>query len=320
MDRKERRQKGGQFVREESYFRNWITPDGSPGPTGDGGFMAEAGRYHLYVSLACPWAHRALIMRKIKGLENKISISVTHHYMGDHGWSFQHADGVIKDYILRSKYLYEVYIAAESNFSGRVSVPVLWDKENSTIVNNESSEIIRMLNDAFNEVGAIGPNYYPPDLTNKIDDVNARIYSTVNNGVYKAGFATTQEAYDEAVTELFETLDWLEDLLARRRYITGDRITEADWRLFPTLVRFDSVYQGHFKCNIRRIIEYPNLWAYTRELYQFSGVAETVNLGHIKKHYYGSHETINPTLIVPRGPELDFTIPHGRDTLVGKSG
>ena len=316
MSRSERQQHSGQFVRDEPYFRNWITSDGAPGPTGKGGFIAEAGRYHLYVSLACPWAHRALIMRKIKGLEDKISISVTHHYMGDSGWSFKDDDGVIRDNILGSDYMHEIYVAADPNYSGRVSVPVLWDKGNSTIVNNESSEIIRMFNNSFNEIGATGPDYYPPELTDKIDKLNDRIYHTVNNGVYKTGFATTQAAYEEAVTELFETLDWLEALLSRQRYIAGDRITEADWRLFPTLVRFDSVYHGHFKCNIRRIIDYPNLWGYTRELYQQQGVMETVDLDHIKKHYYGSHETVNPTLIVPCGPDLNFTVPHGRDAFL----
>ena len=316
MDRNQRRQQSGKFVRAEPYFRNWITPDGLPGPSGKGGFKAEAGRYHLYISLACPWAHRTLIMRKIKGLEDKITLSVTHHFMGDHGWSFHDADGVLPDPILESEYMHQVYAAAEPTYSGRVSVPVLWDRETATIVNNESPEIIRMFNSAFNQVGASGPDYYPADLAAEIDKVNDRIYTTLNNGVYRSGFATTQEAYSEAVSELFETLDWLEDRLSHQRYVAGCRITEADWRLFPTLVRFDSVYHGHFKCNIHRIVDYPNLWGYTRELYQFPGVAETVDVQHTKHHYYGGHETVNPTLIVPLGPNLDFTLPHGRDELL----
>ena len=315
MDRNARRKEIEKFVRGETYFRNWITPDGAPGPTGKGGFKAEAGRYHLYISLACPWAHRTFIMRKIKDLDDKISLSVTHHYMGDHGWSFHDGEGVISDPILGSEYVHQVYAAAEPTYSGRVSVPVLWDKETATIVNNESPEIIRMFNSAFGEVGAVGPDYFPAELAEKIEAVNDRIYRTVNNGVYRSGFATTQDAYSEAVTELFETLDWLEDRLGRQRYLVGDQITEADWRLFPTLIRFDAVYHGHFKCNIRRIVDYPNLWGYTRELYQFPGIAETVDLTHIKHHYYGSHETVNPTLVVPLGPDVDFTSPHGRDAL-----
>ncbi len=316
VDRNERRQLSGEFVRAEPYFRNWITADGAAGPSGKGGFKAEAGRYHLYISLACPWAHRTLIMRKIKGLEDKISLSVVHHYMGEYGWSFHDADGVIPDSVVGAEYMHQIYAAAEPTYSGRVSVPVLWDKEASTIVNNESPEIIRMFNSAFDGVGASGPDYYPAELVAEIDQVNDRIYNTVNNGVYRSGFATTQEAYEGAVSELFETLDWLEDRLSRQRYVAGDRITEADWRLFTTLIRFDAVYHGHFKCNIRRIVDYPNLWGYTRELYQFPGIAETVDLFHIKHHYYGSHETVNPTLIVPLGPDLDFAVPHGRDALL----
>ncbi len=316
MDRNERRQQSGKFVRAEPYFRNWITADGTPGPSGKGGFKAEAGRYHLYISLACPWAHRTLIMRKIKGLEEKISLSAVHPYMGDHGWSFHDADGVLPDPIIGAEHMHQIYAAAEPTYSGRVSVPVLWDRETATIVNNESPEIIRMFNGAFGNVGASGPDYYPADLAAEIDQVNDRVYTTLNNGVYRSGFATKQEAYEEAVGELFDTLDWLEDRLRRQRYVAGDRITEADWRLFPTLVRFDPVYHGHFKCNLRRIVDYPNLWGYTRELYQFPGVAETVDLYHIKHHYYGSHETVNPTLIVPLGPDIDFNAPHGRDALL----
>ena len=315
MDRNARQKEIGKFIRGETSFRSWITSDGAPGPSGKGGFKAETGRYHLYISLACPWAHRTLIMRKIKGLDDKISLSVTHHYMGDHGWSFQDGKGVISDPILRSEYVHQIYAAAEPTYSGRVSVPVLWDKETATIVNNESSEIIRMFNSEFGDVGAVGPDYFPSDLAEEIETVNDRIYRTVNNGVYRSGFATTQDAYSEAVTELFETLDWLEDRLSRQRYLVGDQITEADWRLFATLIRFDAVYHGHFKCNIRRIVDYPNLWGYTRELFQFPGIAETVDLYHIKHHYYGSHETVNPTLVVPLGPDVDFTIPHGRDVL-----
>ena len=302
----------GHFVRKAAQFRNWVTADGSPGPSGRGGFKAEAGRYHLYVSLACPWANRTLIFRHIKGLEDMISLSVVHWYMGHQGWTFEPGDGVIADPIHDAHYFHEVYTGADPGYSGRVTVPVLWDKQTDTIVSNESSEIIRMFNDAFDQVGALPGDYYPGELRGEIDEINARIYSNVNNGVYKAGFATTQEAYEEAVFPLFETLDWLEHRLSQRRYLMGDRLTEADWRLFTTLVRFDPVYVGHFKCNIRRLADYPNLSAYTRELYQHEGVADTINMHHIKDHYYGSHETINPTGVVPVGPELDLSEPHGR--------
>ena len=304
----------GHFVRSAAKFRNWVTADGSPGPDGRGGFRAEPGRYHLYVSLACPWANRTLIFRHLKGLEEMISLSVVHWRMKDHGWTFEAGDGVIPDPIHGASYMHEVYTAALADYSGRVTVPVLWDKQEGTIVSNESSEIIRMFNSAFDEVGARDGDYYPAELRNEIDEINARIYSNVNNGVYKAGFATSQAAYEEAVVPLFETLDWLEHRLARGRYLFGGRLTEADWRLFTTLVRFDPVYVGHFKCNLKRIADYPNLWAYTRDLYQHEGAAETIDMHHIKHHYYASHDTINPTAVVPAGPILDFWAPHGRDT------
>jgi len=306
---------GGRFVRKAPQFRNWVTADGSAGPSGDGGFKAEAGRYHLYVSHACPWAHRTMIFRALKGLEDMISISVVHWYMADNGWEFAEGDGVIADTINGSDYMYQVYTAAKSNYSGRVTVPVLWDKHTNTIVSNESPEIIRMFNSAFDGIGARAGDYYPEALRGEIDQVNERVYDTLNNGVYKSGFATTQEAYEEAVVPLFETLDWLEERLSKQRYITGAQITEADWRLFTTLVRFDPVYVGHFKCNIRRIIDYPNLSNYVRDLYQHPGVAETVHMDHIKKHYYASHETVNPSRVVPLGPDMDFTLPHNRAAL-----
>jgi putative glutathione S-transferase len=296
----------GHFVRSESRFRNWVTADGASGPSGEGGFKAEAGRYHLYVSYACPWAHRALIFRALKGLESMISLSVVNWHMGDRGWTFERGPGVIPDPFHHAKMLADVYIAADAKYSGRVTVPVLWDKQRGTIVNNESAEIIRMLNGAFDGLGATPGDYYPQDLRAEIDPLNERIYATVNNGVYKAGFATTQAAYEEALTPLFETLDWLEDRLASRRYLCGDRLTEADWRLFTTLLRFDPVYVGHFKCNIRRIADYPRLSAYLAALLGVPGVRGTVHLDHIKNHYYGSHKTINPTGIVPVGPKLDW--------------
>ena len=305
----------GRFVRKDASFRNWVTHDGSAGPSGDGGFKAEGGRYHLYVSLACPWAHRTLIFRSLKGLEEMISVSVVHWYMAENGWTFAPGDGVIADTENNADFLHQVYTAAKADFSGRVTVPVLWDKKTGTIVSNESSEIIRMMNSAFDEIGAAPGDLYPQALSTEIDGVNARVYDAVNNGVYKAGFATTQEAYDEAVIPLFETLDWLEDRLAHKRYIIGNIITEADWRLFTTLVRFDPVYVGHFKCNIRRIADYPNLSEYVRDLYQQPGIAQTVNMEHIKKHYYASHETVNPSLVVPAGPEVDYTAPHNRTRL-----
>ncbi|WP_312752570.1 glutathione S-transferase family protein [Psychrobacter sanguinis] len=307
---------GGRFQRDLSRFRSWVTVDGSAGPSGSDGFKAEPNRYHLYVSLACPWAHRTLIFRKLKGLEDMISVSAVHPLMHENGWTFQDGPGVIADPIFNADYMYQIYTAAQSDYTGRVTVPVLWDKKNNIIVSNESSEIIRMFNSAFDEVGANKDvNFLPEDLRGKIDELNDFIYPNINNGVYKSGFATTQEAYDEAVVDLFKALDTIEARLENNRYLTGDSITEADWRLFTTLIRFDPVYVGHFKCNIRRIVDYPNLWGYTRDLYQVPGVAETVNMDHIKSHYYGSHDTINPTLIVPRGPDIDFMSAHGREKL-----
>jgi putative glutathione S-transferase len=303
---------GGRFERKAPQFRNWITEDGSAGPTGKGSFNAEPGRYHLYVSLACPWAHRTLIFRGLKGLESMVSISVVHWYMAENGWTFDPADGVIPDTVNDAQFVYQIYTKANSNYSGRVTVPVLWDKKTKNIVSNESSEIIRMFNSAFDSVGATYGDYYPEHLRQEIDSLNDRIYSTVNNGVYRCGFATTQEAYEEVVTPLFDTLDWLENILSTNRYLTGSQITEADWRLFTTLIRFDPVYVGHFKCNIRRIVDYPNLSNYLSDLYQQPGIAETVNMKHIKEHYYASHETINPSRIVPTGPDIDFTKPHNR--------
>lgn len=306
---------GGHFKREESGFRNWVTKDGSTGPTGTGGFKAEPNRYHLYVSLACPWAHRTTIYRKLKGLEDMISLSVVHPYMGDHGWTFADGAGVITDPISHANYAYEIYTRAKSDYTGRVTVPILWDKKTNTIVSNESSEIIRMFNSAFDEVGALSGDFIPLELLAEIDEINEFVYSAVNNGVYKSGFATTQTAYEEAVNELFDALDVLEKRLKDQRYLVGNTITEADWRLFTTLVRFDAVYVGHFKCNLRRIVDYPNLWGYLRDLYQVPGIAETVNMDHIKGHYYTSHANINPTGIVPVGPYLDFNTPHGREQL-----
>lgn len=305
----------GHFKRKASSFRNWITKDGGQGPSGLAGFKAEPGRYHLYVSLACPWAHRTIIYRKLKGLEDIISMSVVNPLMGDQGWTFAPGEGVIADPILNANYVHEIYTAAKADYTGRVTVPVLWDKKTHTIVSNESSEIIRMFNSAFDEVGALPGDFSPPELINEIDELNQLIYSTVNNGVYKAGFATSQEAYEEALITLFNTLDRLESRLTNQRYLTGDMITEADWRLFTTLIRFDAVYVGHFKCNIRRIVDYPNIWGYLRDLYQVPGIADTVDMDYIKAHYYASHETINPTRIVPTGPDIDFTSEHDRDQL-----
>lgn len=306
---------GGRFVRKDSVFRHFVTADGSAGPTGEGGFKAEAGRYHLYVSLACPWAHRTLIMRALKGLAGMISVSVVNWLMAEQGWTFADGPGVVPDDVNHAQVLHQVYTAADPHYSGRVTVPVLWDKQRRTIVNNESAEIIRMLNSAFNSLGATPGDYYAQALRDEIDAINARVYDTLNNGVYKCGFATTQAAYEEAIAPLFATLDWLEDRLSTRRFLLGAQLTEADIRLFTTLIRFDAVYVGHFKCNIGRIADYPNLAAYTRDLYQWPGVAATVNFDHIKRHYYESHRTINPTGIVPVGPRLDFTLPHGRERL-----
>lgn len=305
----------GRFVRSESQYRNWITADGAAGPSGEGGFKAEPDRYHLYVSLACPWAHRTLIFRRLKGLEKMISISVVNSYMGEHGWTFDRESGANGDDLYGLDYMYQLYQKADPDYSGRVTVPVLWDKQRQTIVNNESAEIIRMLNSAFDGIGATPGDYYPPQLHAEIDKLNDEVYDRVNNGVYKAGFATTQDAYEQAVAPLFETLDALEQRLSRQRYLCGDQITESDWRLFTTLIRFDAVYHGHFKCNLKRIVDYPNLWDYLRELYQWPGIAETVNMDHIKGHYYRSHGTINPTGVVPAGPVLDLQQPHQREAI-----
>ena len=306
---------GGRFEREDAGFRNWVTVDGSAGPSGKNGFKAEANRYHLYVSLACPWANRTTIYHQLKGLEDIISISTVHPFMGDKGWTFAEGEGVIADPIVNASYLYEIYTAAKPDYTGRVTVPILWDKKTDTIVSNESSEIIRMLNSAFDEVGAVAGNFLPSESIAEIDEINTFIYDAINNGVYKAGFATKQEVYEEAVSTLFDALDTLEARLATQRYLIGNTLTEADWRLFTTLVRFDAVYVGHFKCNIRRIIDYPNLWGYLRDLYQVPGIAETVNMAHIKAHYYTSHASINPTGIIPVGPDIDFNEPHDRARL-----
>lgn len=299
---------GGKFVRTVTQFRNWITPDGQPGPTGQGGLKAESGRYHLYVSLACPWASRVLIMRHLKGLEDHITVSVVNPLMLEHGWTFEQGDGVIADPIFNSRYLYEIYLKADPHYSGRVTVPVLWDKKTNTIVNNESAEIMRMLNTAFNDITGNQEDYYPVALQADIDHMNDLIYPRVNNGVYKAGFATSQSVYEQEVTNLFATLDQLETHLETHDYLVGDQLTEADIRLFTTLVRFDSVYYGHFKCNLRTLTSYPNLWAYTKRLYHYRAISDTVNFAHIKQHYYGSHKTINPTGIIPAGPDLDWSL------------
>ena len=303
---------GGRFVRSDSTFRNWVTPDGRPGPSGEGGFAAAPGRYHLYVSLACPWAHRTLILRKLKKLEDAISVSVVSPHMDSAGWTFDESEGSTGDALNGARTLADIYRLADPRFTGRVTVPVLWDKTRRTVVNNESSEIIRMLNSAFDAFTDARADLYPPELRAEIDDVNAFVYRTINNGVYRAGFATTQAAYEEAFLWLFGALDAIEQRLASHRYLIGGVITEADIRLFTTLVRFDAVYVGHFKCNLRRIADYPNLSNYLRDLYQTPGFGETVNLDHIKRHYYGSHRQINPTGIVPLGPALDFSTPHDR--------
>ncbi len=306
----------GRFERQDALFRNWVTPDGAPGPTGEGGFVAAPGRYHLYVSLACPWAHRTLILRRLKRLEPIIGVSVVNWLMGAQGWSFEPGEGVVPDPVHHAAFLHQIYTASAPHYTGRVTVPVLWDRERGRIVSNESADIIRMFNSAFDGAGAAAGDFAPAALLPEIDAVNARIYATVNNGVYRAGFATTQAAYQEAVESLFDSLDWLEQGLGQRlsgrRFLVGGQLTEADIRLFTTLIRFDAVYVGHFKCNLRRIVDYPNLWAFTRDLYQWPGVAGTVDFGHIKRHYYMSHPTINPTGIVPEGPVLDLDFPAGR--------
>ncbi|WP_309045751.1 glutathione S-transferase family protein [Marinobacter sediminicola] len=308
---------GGKFEREAARFRNWVTADGSAGPAGEGGFKAESGRYHLYVSLACPWAHRTLIFRKLKGLEKHISVSVVHPDMVENGWEFRPDDSAHKDDLHDFRFMHQVYTKAAPDYTGRVTVPTLWDKHQNTIASNESAEIIRMFNSAFDGLEGVNTNldFYPEALQADIDAVNERVYNTVNNGVYKAGFATAQDEYEKAYAELFESLDWLEAKLSKQRYLTGSTITEADWRLFTTLVRFDAVYYSHFKCNRQRISDFPALSGYLRELYQVPGVADTVDIRQIKQHYYVSQRTINPTQVVPVGPQLDFTAPHGRDGL-----
>jgi len=303
----------GRFVRPTTRFRNWVTEDGSPGPTGEGGFAAARGRYHLYVALPCPWAHRTVIMRMLKGLEDVVSMSVLEPLYGPHGWRFGTSPGTVPDNVNGASELAEIYLRADPRYTGRVSVPALWDKERRTIVNNESAEIIRMLNGAFGRFTNVRTDYYPPALREEIDRVNALVYENVNNGVYRAGFATSQEAYEEAFRAVFRVLDELERRLSGQRYLVGSDITEADWRLFTTLVRFDAVYYSHFKCNLRRIIDHPNLSNYLRDLYQQAGVAATVNMDHIKRHYYGSQRHVNPTGIVPLGPQLDFLAPHDRN-------
>ena len=306
----------GEFVREDAAWRNWVTPDGRPGPTGEGGFAAAAGRYHLYVSLACPWAHRTLILRKLKGLEEVIDYSVVHPHMLADGWTFaEDFPGATGDRLFGAKFMREVYTRARPDCSGRVTVPVLWDRERDTIVSNESADIVRMLDAAFDALTESDACFSPADLFDEIDTVNAEVYDNVNNGVYRAGFATSQKAYEKAFDDLFATLDRLDERLSRSRFLVGGVITEADWRLFTTLVRFDAVYVGHFKCNARRIRDYPALSAYLRDLYQYPGVAGTVDLDHIKQHYYYSHDMINPSRIVPKGPTLDLAAPHDRDAL-----
>ncbi|MGI9572738.1 glutathione S-transferase family protein [Alloalcanivorax xenomutans] len=307
---------GGRFKRSESQFRNWVTADGEAGPSGEGGFKAESGRYHLYVSYACPWAHRALVMRAWKGLEEHIGVSVVHPLMLENGWELgTDFDGATGDPLYGLSKLYELYLKADPHYTGRVTVPVLWDKQRETIVSNESAEIIRMLNQAFDGLGARAGDYYPEALRAEIDAINDTVYNRVNNGVYKAGFATSQAAYDEAVVSLFDTLDELEQRLSRQRYLVGNTLTEADLRLWTTLVRFDAVYVTHFKCDRRRISDYPNLNGLLRELYQLPGVAETVYMDHIRHHYFRSHPTVNPHGLIPIGPELDFTAPHQRERL-----
>jgi putative glutathione S-transferase len=301
---------GGKFKREDARFRNWVTPDGSAGPTGEGDFKAEAGRYHLYVSLACPWAHRTLIFRKLKGLEDLVGVTAVHPHMLSNGWAFDPAD---PDPLFGHSFMHQVYTTDKADYTGRVTVPVLWDKMQGRIASNESSEIIRMFNSAFNGLTGNTLDFYPEPLRDQINAINDDIYPNINNGVYRCGFATTQEAYEQAFDALFTALDRVETILSKGRYLAGDQLTEADWRLFTTLIRFAAVYHGHFKTNLKRIEDFPNISNYLRELYQHPGVAETVNMQHIKSHYYYSHDTINPTRVVPKGPALDFTRPHDRD-------
>jgi len=297
---------GGEFRRQDSRFRNWLTPDGEPGPNGEPGFKAEKGRYHLYVSLACPWAHRALIFRQLKQLQDYIDVTVVEPIMLENGWE-------MNDPLYDLDFLYQLYLKADADYEGRVTVPVLWDKQTQTIVSNESSEIIRMFNTAFNDLTGNTSDYYPEDLHQTIHTLNDRIYDTINNGVYRAGFATTQEAYETAFYSLFDSLDWVEALLKKQRYLVGDQLTEADWRLFTTLIRFDAVYFGHFKTNRQLLSDFPAISGYVRELYQVPGIAETVSFEHIKTHYYASHTMINPTGVIPVGPQQDFNAAHGRE-------
>lgn len=303
---------GGEFRRQDSRFRSWLTADGQAGPSGEAGFKAEKGRYHLYVSLACPWAHRTLIFRQLKNLQEYIDVTVVDAIMLENGWEFS---GPQQEPLYDFNYAYQLYLKADSQYEGRVTVPILWDKKTQTIVSNESSEIIRMFNSAFNHLTGNEDDYYPAELHAKIDAVNDRVYDSINNGVYRAGFATTQEAYEKAFHQLFDALDWVEGLLTNQRYLTGERLTEADWRLFTTLIRFDAVYFGHFKTNKRLLSSYPAISGLVRELYQVPGVAGTVDFEHIKTHYYASHLTINPTGIIPLGPEQDFNLAHGREAL-----
>jgi putative glutathione S-transferase len=308
---------GGKFEREKARFRHWVTADGEPGPTGEGGFKAESGRYHLYVSMACPWAHRTLIFRALKGLRDHISVDVVHPEMLENGWEFRPDDRAHADTVNHKRFLHQVYTSVAPDYTGRVTVPVLWDRKTGALVSNESADIIRMLNQAFDHLPGVRSDldFYPESLQQNIEAVNERVYHTVNNGVYKAGFATAQSAYESAYTELFDSLDWLDARLASARYLTGDSLTEADWRLFTTLVRFDAVYFSHFKCNRQTLNSFANLGAYLRDLYQIPGIAQTVDLEQIKQHYYVSQRTVNPTQIVPVGPELDFSLAHRRDRL-----
>lgn len=299
---------GGRFVRKDSQFRNWITTDGAPGPSGEGGFKAEAGRYHLYVSLACPWASRTLMLRKLKGLEDMISISIVNPIMLENGWTFAPDQGVIPDPILNADFLHQVYTHADPNYTGRVTVPVLYDKEKDTIVNNESSDIMLMLNSAFDEIGAIEGDYYPEELRDQIKEMDDFVYPNINNGVYKAGFATDQAVYEEEVSHVFDALEKLDGILADKKFLLGDKLTTSDIRLFPTLIRFEHVYYGHFKCNIKHLTDFENVWRYTREIYNMAGISDTVDFYHIQHHYYGSHPTINPNGIIPAGPAISLDI------------
>ncbi|MFE2776785.1 glutathione S-transferase family protein [Aerococcus urinaeequi] len=299
---------GGRFVRKDSQFRNWITTDGAPGPSGEGDFKAEAGRYHLYVSLACPWASRTLMLRKLKGLEDMISISIVNPIMLENGWTFAPDQGVIPDPILNADFLHQVYTHADPNYTGRVTVPVLYDKEKDTIVNNESSDIMLMLNSAFDEIGAIEGDYYPEELRDQIKEMDDFVYPNINNGVYKAGFATDQAVYEEEVSHVFDALEKLDGILADKKFLLGDKLTTSDIRLFPTLIRFEHVYYGHFKCNIKHLTDFENVWRYTREIYNMAGISDTVDFYHIQHHYYGSHPTINPNGIIPAGPAISLDI------------